>query len=265
MCTEQSCKRGVMTRRASRHVIPEWRLRWFPDLAGSPHQPTEGIRARPAREVTILFMIGRLQGTVEEENFTGKRLNLYHSRRSIRSLSWHREGTGQRSNFFLNDWQLVSPVVCTLSALVAVVEQDTHVLLVEGFRRLFREVRPDKCQIEADFVALGASVHLHHIVVAADGYHGGDRASRDAEGAPLHSRPFRVKPAIPDDVRRDPPDLSAALPFFAWAHAGRMCGRIKEELRHGAAVHMHLLVWLTVHRHVEHSRREGNGRGSGGE
>jgi hypothetical protein len=91
-----------------------------------------------------------------------------------------------------------------LSALVAVVEQGTHVLLVEGFRRLFREVRPDIGQIEADFVALGASVHLHHIVVAADSDHGGDRASRDAQCAPLHSRPFRVKPAIPDDVRPSP-------------------------------------------------------------
>ena len=55
---------------------------------------------------------------------------------------------------------LVSPLVATAGTLVTVVEQGTHERLVEGFRQLFRKVRPDISQVEADVIPLRARVHL---------------------------------------------------------------------------------------------------------
>src|SRR2546421_5072770 len=95
---------------------------------------------------------------------------------------------------------LVSPLVATAGTLVTVVEQGAHERLIEGFRQLFRKVRADVGQVEADVVPLRPRVHLQHVVVPTHRDHGGDGATRDAHGATFNSRPFRVEPAISDYV-----------------------------------------------------------------
>ncbi len=137
--------------------------------------------------------------------------------------------------------------------------QLAHVLIVELCRVGDVERRRNEREVEVDAVALGRRVDAVKVADALGVDQRGHRSSGNVHRSALDLRPVRVQPCVAYHIERTFPRNPDGQRVLVDAD-----GRgVSEHLRHGAAVHVHLLVALTVDFHVDHHRREAHGDGGG--